>query len=847
MIQSWAFLRLCFAKLFSDHRKILAKLALFFAIVMSAIAINALASSHCAAQEESLSTKISSVAPDACLSWLQWSNPYRADADGTNAVDRLMAEPEVDQFLTKLTDKLGQLPGIFVPEQAPPSIKKAAVELGPLLVDAILRKQGAVFIENFDFDEDQKPKNAKAGLVLEAGDKADQIMQAIVNVIEAVGAPVEKSDLNGLSVVSVQVPPDGPFEAACIAQQNGHLMVATSMEMLGEMKARFDAGKVTGWLKELRAGQSYQRIAGIGKVDIAALKDIFLPLGDPEAKRAIKILGLDNVKQLEMSGGYATTDYEQRFSLKFDGPPEGIFKTLSDKGLTVEDLGHFPDDSFLAAAISIDSKKAFSEFQRILIQFDPSAARNMANGLIEFQSKTGIDVRGAIENLGPTFAMHNGLGDGILSGVMLKASVEDSENFESTIEDAFHLMRGMSRDFELSVVEIEQNGKTINQIQFGGMPIPVQPSWFLDGNQVTISLFPSVLSAATNPNLVSPLVKSKSFEPYLSLLKPESPKTSVVGFSYSETKLSYELVYGYACVASAMGKNMMSGSELSNVPLTAQQIAEIQELMSDLQLPSCRSVVRHLTPQVVVIRKEADAIVLESHSSIASSNLTMFAPGVAVGMLLPAVQQVRSAARRTQSANNLRQLALAALNYESAHMHFPTGDGPVKEGGPPVSWRVKLLPFIEANQLYDQYNFDEPWDSETNLKVLKQMPETFSNPASMAKPNHTVYLGVGGVGGIMGIDKTEEPRKTTFGNISDGTSNTILFVETPDAMAVPWTKPESGIDPGNVKPWQMEGNFPGGFNAVFSDGSSHFISWTLDEESFKNLMIMNDGNVVSGF
>jgi len=624
-------------------------------------------------------------------------------------------------------------------------------------------------------------------------------------------------------------------------------MVATSLEMIGEMNARFDAGKVTGWLTELRTGQSYQRLAGVGMVDVAALKDKFLPLGGPEVEKAIEVLGLNNVKQLEMSGGYSTSDYEQRFSLKFDGPPEGIFKTLSDKGLTLEDLGHLPEDSFLAIAMSVDSKTAFSEFQRMLIQFDPNAARNMANGLIEFQSKTGIDLRGTIENLGPTFAMHNGFGDGILSGTMLKATVEDADAFESTIQDAVKLLRGLSQDFELNVGSIEQNGKTIKEIQFGGMPIPVQPSWFLDNDQVTISLFPSVLSAATNPDLVSPLVESKSFEPYLSLLKPESSETSVVGFSYSETKLSYELVYGYACIASAMGKNMMSGSMISNVPLSAQQIAEIQELISDLQIPSCRSVVRHLTPQVAVIRKEVDAIVLESHSSVASSNLTMFAPGVAIGILLPAVQQVRTAARRTQSMNNLRLLGLSALNYESTRMHFPSGDGPVKKGGPPVSWRVKVLPYVEANQLYNQYNFDEPWDSETNLKVLQQMPEVFSNPASTAQPNHTVYRGVGGAGGIMGVDQTGGPRETSIGQVRDGTSNTILFVETPDAMAVPWTKPDGGIDPEKIKPWQMKGNYPGGFNVGFADGSSHFIALTLNEETFKNLMMMDDGNVVDGF
>ena len=47
--------------------------------------------------------------------------------------------------------------------------------------------------------------------------------------------------------------------------------------------------------------------------------------------------------------------------------------------------------------------------------------------------------------------------------------------------------------------------------------------------------------------------------------------------------------------------------------------------------------------------------------------------GILIGMLLPAVQQVRESARRTQCANNLKQLSLGILNFESAHSHFPAG------------------------------------------------------------------------------------------------------------------------------------------------------------------------------
>ena len=98
----------------------------------------------------------------------------------------------------------------------------------------------------------------------------------------------------------------------------------------------------------------------------------------------------------------------------------------------------------------------------------------------------------------------------------------------------------------------------------------------------------------------------------------------------------------------------------------------------------------------------------------------------AVRFLLPAVRAARAAARRTVSQNNLRILAIAMLNYESANGQFPP---PVlyKEGSEhPYSWRVALLPYLEQQALYDRYQFDQPWDSEANKLVSKTVVSVFS-------------------------------------------------------------------------------------------------------------------------
>ena len=803
-------------------------------------------------QDTTLSSKISSAAPETCLSWYQWSNPYRADADSENRVDRMMAEPEVNKFCKNFTDKLGQLPAILIPADAPAEIRNAAAVLGPQLVDGLFRKQGCFFIESLDLAEGQEPKNLKIGLVVEVGDDVNKTLKSIEALLKLAGAPMEPIDVGGQNGIKIAVPPGGPVNGIILVQQDGYLLAATGTEMVQEVATRIKAGQVADWLSQLQADQEYVRTSAVGTIDVAALRKQLMPLirseaeGTPEgqakAMSAVKALGLDNLESVEFSGGFAKIDFAQQFKLKFDGTPGGIFGIIGGKGLTAEDIAHFPSDSFFAVAMSVDSKKILKEFTNILIQLDPNSAQEISGGFIQFQSATGIDLKKLIGNFGPTITLHNGHDDGLLTGVQLRTALEDPKWFEQTVDDLMAFAVRATRT-PAKIDSFEQNGKTVKSLHFNGAPIPVEPSWFVDGDQMTLALFPSVLGSATNPELAAPLIKEPSFAPYLELIEQSSNDGKTIGFSYGESKLAYQMMYGYACLGTAMARNV-EWSDFG-MPWDEEQTEKLRAHMLELQLPSFRSIGKHLTPEVAIIRREKDAIVFESHSMMANANLTVALPGVAVGMLLPAVQAVRGAARRTASMNNLRQAALAALNYESTFQKFPSGDGPVKEGGPPVSWRVKVLPYLEHQNLHDMYNFDEPWDSENNLKVAKRMPEGFRNPASNAPEGHTVYRGVGGTSGVMGVGADGESASREFAQLVDGSSNTILFLEVPDEMAVPWTKPDGGIDPDNTKPWQLLGNHPGGFNTAFCDGSVFFISEYVDAETFQSLLKFDDGNIIN--
>ena len=209
--------------------------------------------------------------------------------------------------------------------------------------------------------------------------------------------------------------------------------------------------------------------------------------------------------------------------------------------------------------------------------------------------------------------------------------------------------------------------------------------------------------------------------------------------------------------------------------------------------------------------------------------------GILIGMLLPAVQQVREAARRSACSNNSRQLALAMLNYESANQRFPPAINSEasrgREDAPPIierpvtppsdptdpegaqqGWGFFILPYLEQNALFDQFqsstdNGDIDWHLVTDANgqlVASNVISSFLCPSDAgpdgdsnlslthksapdgqlyAKSNFIAAIGAGNhvqtrrasgriTWGIMATNS-----RTAFADIQDGSSNTIIIGE----------------------------------------------------------------------
>ena len=178
--------------------------------------------------------------------------------------------------------------------------------------------------------------------------------------------------------------------------------------------------------------------------------------------------------------------------------------------------------------------------------------------------------------------------------------------------------------------------------------------------------------------------------------------------------------------------------------------------------------------------------------------------GVLVALLLPAVQAAREAARRIQCRNNLKNLALAVLNHENQQGDLPTATEAHQLGntsvvnvytGNQLSWIVRILPFLEQQSLYDQFDFDvNVFEQDVDLRPEENQPgillcpsdgaegrfyesDAFSEGRRLAKGNYAAYVSPehGICMKVFRGSLIHEPQ--ALRKLTDGMSNTVMLSE----------------------------------------------------------------------
>ncbi len=214
-----------------------------------------------------------------------------------------------------------------------------------------------------------------------------------------------------------------------------------------------------------------------------------------------------------------------------------------------------------------------------------------------------------------------------------------------------------------------------------------------------------------------------------------------------------------------------------------------------------------------------------------------FALLVLVPLLLPLYNPAFQAKHRAQCNNNLKQIALALHCYHDTYGYLPPAYIADENGRPMHSWRVLILPYMEHQTLYDQYDFNEPWDGPNNSKLADTPISAFTCPADSKHPSTiTSYLAVIGPNTAW-----PENQPTRFGDFTDGSSNTLLLVESANS-GIHWMEPRDlhvGQMAPTINPAARQGIsslHPGGANAAVADGSVRFLPDTVLPEDLRAIL-----------
>jgi prepilin-type N-terminal cleavage/methylation domain-containing protein/prepilin-type processing-associated H-X9-DG protein len=279
---------------------------------------------------------------------------------------------------------------------------------------------------------------------------------------------------------------------------------------------------------------------------------------------------------------------------------------------------------------------------------------------------------------------------------------------------------------------------------------------------------------------------------------------------------------------------------------------------------------------------------------------------ILIGLLLPAVQKVREAANRMTCQNNLRQIGLAASHYENTFGGLP----PRCIVQPPYrGWAPALLPYIEQDNIANIFNFKLNFYDPQNGNAVSVPIKVFNCPSAPAGRTDAIVDVNGNPTGTTGAegdyfapnsvdafwwpqpqqgraaDEVQAPAMThnviqPLAAIRDGTSSTLLISElagrpdywikgvkqaTEGERFPAWWGPWASYNCEIYKTWSDDGTTPGGFctincnnswgvysfhtggaNAVFVDGSVHFLAEGLNRDVFAGIVTRAGGEVIPG-
>ncbi|NQV25783.1 MAG: DUF1559 domain-containing protein [Rhodopirellula sp.] len=667
--------------------------------------------------------------------------------------------------------------------------------------------------------------------------------------------------------------PNTPGIEVGIWAEGEHLMIVAGMNAVatGVSVAAGDSPNLTTntlW-KKYNDADGFE-VTSVSWLDFKSFREMFgqMPIPTSPGKTiddALQTLGLHNLDAVAYQYGYQGKSLWSETAIEIDGPRTGLLALSDQKLMTLADLPPLPANTNGFKAVRIDTSATWDTLVQVVREGStfgpPQVAAQVEGLLVNLPHIVGFDPKAdLIEALGDVVCIFADPDQGFLgTGTGFMVKVDDAEKLRTTINSLIQMGEQASRG-QLKVHRSDKHGRELILFEFGER---VQAgSLAVDDGWLIVGLMPQTVEATLlriDGKLETWLPTIAQAEAFKEL--PESFTSITVG----DPRVSWHALIKLAPVLMSAGQVALKEERIiprdTVLPITVAD------------LPPAELVARPLFPNVTITTSDKNGIHFTSHKSLPGISIIggigegngLVTVAIGAALLLPTVQQAREAARRSQSKNNLKQLALALHNYHDTYKSFPAGTYPNEKLKPEerLSWLASILPFVDQAALFKKIDFEESWDDEANeLAANTRIPALMNpgRPANFKGPGEAHYVGIAGLGkdapmlpvthkrtGVFGIN-----RKTRIRDITDGTSNTMMTSEASGKIG-PWIAGgDSTIRPLTKKPYingpdGIGGPYQGGVNIGLGDGSVRFVSENIDPTVFERLSTIADGQPIPNF
>ena len=714
-------------------------------------------------------------------------------------------------------------------------------------------------------------------VVLHEGKEFLPLLNRLVN--EAVSGEVEFAtrDVESRKVTSAIVPNSPGVEIGWWAEAE-HLVIAGGIDAVNSTiaVATGDAANITQdslWTRYPKTDAGFE-VSLVSWLNLGAVRDHFaetpLPIpsrtGQPlKVSEVVQLLGLDTAGAVVHRSGYKQKALRSETLLEAPAKRTGLLSFADQEPISLDDLPPLPANASGFFAQSIDWSKTHDDLIQLLrgatAVTPPVALVQLEVMLDQLPAQLGFDLKtDLLDHLGNVVCAYSDNNPSVFAmDLSIALQVEDAEPVRRIVNQLLGRLAAIANN-QVLIKQHEKLGRNIIVFEAPDLPV-LSPALVVDDNWMAVGLSPqSVESFLLRLDGKLP-VWEPTAEHREALAALPSRFNSIV---VSDPRQTIRAMLGFAPMLMGFMQSEMNSSNRGGP-------VQDRTTISASDIPPAELVIQPLFPNLSVCTVDDRGVRWQSRTSVPSIPLLpglgggsgVASTGVLMALLLPAVQQARSAARRTQSKNNLKQMGIALHNHNDVHSSFPQGAAPHQDLKPEkrLSWMAAILPFMDQGILHDQIDFEKGWEDNVNAELMKTVLPVYQNPGTSqpeSKFATTHYVGIAGLGkegptlpakhkraGIFAYN-----RVTRIQDITDGTSNTAMVSEASKDFG-PWgAGGKSTIRALINKPYingpdGIGGPSTNGCSVLFADGAVRFISKDIDPIVMEHLAAMADGHAVN--